>query len=86
MTNLIIGLLSAALATNPGTATSNLLQQTTGISVNIPNPNDPVEQEYNKLLDDDDAAMTAVDQMVRDNTDATAKGAAVSGETLNDRI
>jgi tetratricopeptide (TPR) repeat protein len=86
VTNLIIGLLGAALATNPGAATSNLLQQTTGIVVNIPNPNDPVEQEYNKLLEDDDAALAAVDQMIRDNTEATAKGNGVSNETLETRI
>jgi tetratricopeptide (TPR) repeat protein len=86
VTNLIIGLLGAALATNPAAATSNLLQQTTGIVVNIPNPNDPVEQEYNKLLEDDDAALAAVDQMMRDNEAATAKGAGVSAETLDVRI
>jgi tetratricopeptide (TPR) repeat protein len=86
VTNLIIGLLGAALATNPGAATSNLLQQTTGITVNIPNPNDPVEQEYNKLLEDDDAALAAVDQMIRDNNAATAKGNGVSAETLETRI
>jgi tetratricopeptide (TPR) repeat protein len=83
---LIIGLLGAALATNPAAATSNLLQQTTGIVVNIPNPNDPVEQEYNKLLDDDDAALAAVDQMMRDNDAAKAKGAGVTDEALEARI
>jgi tetratricopeptide (TPR) repeat protein len=86
VTNLIIGLLGAALATNPGAATSNLLQQTTGIVVNIPNPNDPVEQEYNKLLEDDDTALAAVDQMMRDNDAAKAKGAGVSNESLEGRI
>jgi tetratricopeptide (TPR) repeat protein len=79
-------LLGAVLATNPAAATSNLLQQTTGLVVNIPNPNDPVEQEYDKLLDDDDNALTAVDQMMRDNEAAAAKGGGVSNATLNGRI
>ncbi len=85
VTNLIIGLLGAALATNPGAATSNLLQQTTGIVVNIPNPNDPVEQEYNKILEDDDAALAAVDKMIRDNA-AAATNNALSNETLEAHI
>jgi tetratricopeptide (TPR) repeat protein len=87
VTNLIIGLLGAALATNPGAATSNLLQQTTGISVNIPNPNDPVEQEYDKLLADDDAALAGVDQILRDNDKAKANGTRVLNEDeMQDRI
>jgi tetratricopeptide (TPR) repeat protein len=87
VTNLIVGLVSAALATNPGAATSNLIQQTTGISVNIPNPNDPVEQEYNKLLADDDAAVAGVDQILRDNDKAKTTGGRVLNEDeLGDRI
>lgn len=86
MTNLIIGLLGAALATNPVAAASNLVQQTTGIVVNIPNPNDPVEQEYNKLLDDDDATLAAIDQMIRDNSAAVARGEGVSNVVIQTRV
>jgi tetratricopeptide (TPR) repeat protein len=86
VTNLIIGLVSAALATNPGAATSNLLQQTTGISVNIPNPNDPVEQEYEKLLADDDAAVASIDQILRDNDAAKLNGTALNEDQLADRV
>ena len=46
MTNLLIGLLSALVATNQPAAVSNLVTQTTGLKVTIPDPNDPVEQEY----------------------------------------
>jgi tetratricopeptide (TPR) repeat protein len=86
VTNLIIGLLSAALATNPGTATSNLLKQTTGVSVNIPNPNDPVEQEYEKVLADDDATVADIQQILRNNDAAKLNGTALNEDQLGDRI
>ncbi len=82
----MIGLLSAALATNPGAATSNLLQQTTGISVNIPNPNDPVEQEYDKLVTDDDNAMAGIDQLLRENDEAKAKGVGLNEDAFQTRV
>lgn len=74
------------MATNPGAATSNLLVQTTGVAVNLPNPNDPVEQEYKKLLEDDDTALAEVDQMMKDNAAATTRGQGVSSEALDSRI
>jgi Flp pilus assembly protein TadD len=86
VTNLIIGLLGAALATNPAAATSNLVQQTTGITLNIPNPNDPVEKEYDKLLDDDDAALAEVDKMLRENAAAQSRGAGVSNNVMHARV
>ena len=48
MNDLTIGLLSALLATNQPLAVSNLVQQHTGVSVSMPNPNDPAEQELQK--------------------------------------
>ena len=44
MSDLTIGLLGALLATNQPLAVSNLVQQQTGVSVAIVNPNDPAEQ------------------------------------------
>ncbi len=44
------------------------------------------EQEYKKLLDDDDAALAEVDQMINDNNQAKAGGLGVSAEILNGRI
>ena len=51
-----MGLLAAALSTNPPQAVSNLVAEKTGVSVPIVNTNDPVESEYYKILLDDDAA------------------------------
>jgi tetratricopeptide (TPR) repeat protein len=84
--NLTIGLLSALLATNQPQAVSNLIQQQTGVSVSIVNPNDPAEQELQKLMADDDAAQAEVDKWIRDNDAFTAQGAGESKEELNKRI
>ena len=67
MSNLLIGLLGALVTTNQPAAISNLVVQTTGVSVTVPDPNDPVEKEYHKLMADDDAAQAEVDQWIRDN-------------------
>lgn len=56
MSDLLVGLLSAVLSTNPAVATSNLVAEKTGISIPVINTNDPVENEYYKILLDDDAA------------------------------
>jgi tetratricopeptide (TPR) repeat protein len=84
--NLTIGLLSALLATNQPQAVSNLIQQQTGVSVSIVNPNDPAERELQKLMADDDAAQAEVDKWIRDNDAFTAQGAGESKAELNKRI
>jgi tetratricopeptide (TPR) repeat protein len=56
VSDLLVGLLAAALSTNPPQAVSNLVAEKTGVSVPIVNTNDPVESEYYKILLDDDAA------------------------------
>ncbi len=64
VSDLLIGLLSAALATNQAAAVSNIIQQKTGISVTVPDKNDPVEREYEKLLEEDDLAQEEVGQWI----------------------
>jgi tetratricopeptide (TPR) repeat protein len=86
VSNLAIGLLSAVLATNQPQAVSNLIQQQTGLAVAIPDPNDPAEQELQKLMADDDAAQAEVDQWIRDNQNFYKQGAGVPNEELNKRI
>ena len=86
VSDLTIGLLSALLATNQPQAVSNVVQQQTGISVAIPNPNDPADAELDKLMEDDDAAMAEVDKWIRDNNAFTAQGAGESKAELNKRI
>jgi tetratricopeptide (TPR) repeat protein len=84
--NLTIGLLSALLATNQPQAVSNLVQDNTGTSVAIVNPNDPAEKELLQLMADDDAAVAEVNKWIQDNDAFTAQGAGESKEELNKRI
>lgn len=56
MSNLLVGLLSAALSTNPPVAVSNLVAEKTGVSVQVAATDDAVERAYRKVLEDDDAA------------------------------
>jgi tetratricopeptide (TPR) repeat protein len=62
-----VGLLSALMATNQPVAVSNLVRQKTGVSLEITDPNDPVEQAYQKLLLEDEAAEKEVAEWVEAN-------------------
>jgi tetratricopeptide (TPR) repeat protein len=84
--SLVVGLLSALFATNQAIAVSNVVAQTTGISVSILDPNDPLEKEFKKLEDDDDAAQAEVDRWIQENAAFAAKGAGVPNAELNRRI
>jgi tetratricopeptide (TPR) repeat protein len=86
MNNLLVGLLGALLATNQPEAVSNLIQRNAGISVNIPNPDDPAEKELDRLMAEDDAARAEVDKWIRDNNAFAAQGAGESKQALKDRI
>jgi cytochrome c-type biogenesis protein CcmH/NrfG len=86
VSDLTIGLLGALLATNQPQAVSNLVQQQTGISVAIPNPNDPVEKELRQLMEDDDAALAEVDQWIRANNAGAPGVTGASRDALNQRI
>jgi len=74
------------VATNQPAALSNLVTQTTGISVTAISTNDPVEQELSKLENDDDAAAAEVDGWIRENDQFKAKGAGIPDAELNRRI
>jgi tetratricopeptide (TPR) repeat protein len=86
VTELFIGLLGSLLATNPVLAASNVVAKTTGISVPVVDPNDPVERAFQKILEDDDAAQTEVDQWIREEQAFQEQGAAKPAGTLNARI
>ena len=86
MNDLLVGLVSALLATNQPQAVSNLIQQHAGIAVNIPNPNDPAEKELEQLMTEDDDAMAEVDKWIKDNNAFAAQGAGESKADLNRRI
>jgi len=83
---LLVGLVGALVATNQPQAVSNLVQQNTGVSISIPNPDDPAERELHQLMIEDDAALAEVDKWIRDNDAFAAQGAGVSREALNQRI
>ena len=86
MSDLTIGLLGALLATNQPLAVSNLVQQQTGVSIAITNPDDPAEQELRQLMEGDDAALAEVDRWIQTNNTLMATGAGESKEALNQRI
>ena len=87
MRKLLIGLLGALVATSRLTAATDLVAGATNPPpVTVPEPNDPVEKEYKKLLEDDDAAQAEVDQWIRDNEAAAAKGGGVPNADLKRRI
>lgn len=86
MSSLLVGLLGALVATNQPAAVSNLVQNTTGLSITVPDPNDPVEKEFHKLMEADDAAEAEVDGWIRENLQFAAKGAGIPRAELNRRI
>jgi tetratricopeptide (TPR) repeat protein len=83
---LLIGLLGAVLATNQPQAVSNLVQQQTGVSVAIENPNDQAEKELQQLMADDDAAQAEVDKWIRDDANFYKQGAGETKADLRKRI
>jgi len=86
MSNFLIGLLGALVATNQPAAVSNLVTQTTGLAISIPDPNDPVEKEFHKMTADDDAAQEEVDKWIGENHAFAQKGGGVPPDVLNTRI
>jgi tetratricopeptide (TPR) repeat protein len=86
VSNLIIGVLGALIATNQTSALTNLVTQTTGVSIAAIATNNPVEQELQKIEDDDDAASAQVDQWIRENDQFAAQKAGIPKSELNRRI
>ncbi len=84
MSDLTIGLLSALLATNQPQAVSNLVQQQTGISVPVPDDNDPEKKALEQLMIADDAAMDEVNAWI--STNSISRTNTVAIEALNKRI
>lgn len=78
--------MSALLATNQPAAFSNLVTQTTGLTVSIPDPNDPVEAEYHKLTEEDDAAHEEVDKWIQENKSFVEKGGGIPANDFNEKI
>ena len=84
--DLLIGLLGALMATNQPSAVSNLMLKKTGVSISVPDKNDPVEKEFAKLMADDNAAQAEVDQWIQRSDKFAEAGAGRGPETLQARI
>src|ERR1041385_7844909 len=70
----------------PVTVATNVFTETTGTTIAVTNPADPVEQEYKKLLADDDAAQEEVDKWIRENQAFLSQGGGLPNAELNRRI
>jgi tetratricopeptide (TPR) repeat protein len=100
MEKLLIGLAVALLATDSpagagpeapaAPAALNPMAPATPVApadaVADPDPNDPVEREYQKLLGQDDAAQAEVDRWIREEAPFQAAGAALPQATLRARV
>jgi tetratricopeptide (TPR) repeat protein len=86
VSDLLIGALSALLATNQPAALSNLVKSVAGVSVHVPDKSNPMEAEFQKLMQEDDRAQAEVDEWIKENNAFAAKGGGVDGATLNARI
>jgi tetratricopeptide (TPR) repeat protein len=86
--------MGAVLITNYPAGVSNVVRQTDGgrahdtltAGQKPATPGDPVEQQYTKLLEDDDAAQAEVDKWIQDNNAFAANGAGAKPADLNRRI
>jgi tetratricopeptide (TPR) repeat protein len=86
MASMLTGLLAALVATNQPSAVSNLVRETTGAKIEITNPNDPVEQEYFRLILADQSAQDETDRWMLENERLAAAGAGDSAATLRLRM
>lgn len=65
---------------------TNRSQAVSHASAPAASTNDVVDMEYQKLMEDDDAALAEVDKWIQENQKFEAEGAGVPREALNDRI
>ena len=86
MNDLLIGLLSSLLATNPPAALSNLVQQKTGVSVPFQKPPDPFEKELKQLMIADDDAQQEVDGWILERQKAGSAESEVLEASFRARI
>ena len=87
MRKLLIGLLGVLVAASALAAADDLVVGTSNSPpATVPAADEGVEKEYKKLLEADDTAQAEVDQWIRDNDEAAAKGAGVPSADLQRRI
>jgi tetratricopeptide (TPR) repeat protein len=83
---ILIGALGVLLATNKTAALSNFVAERTGVAVPALDTNDPVEKEFQKLMEQDDAAQEEVDGWIQENNRFAQKGAGIPREQMKQRI
>lgn len=86
MNDLLLGLISAAFATNQVVAVSNQVARTTGIHLPVVDVQSPVEQEFQRLMEEDEAALEQVDRWIREEQELQAQGAGLAGPGLDLKI
>ncbi len=86
MASIVTGLLAALVATNQPSAVSDFVHERTGAKIEITSPNDPVEQEYLRLLLADQSADEETDRWMAENDRLAATGAGDSAVTLRLRL
>ena len=86
MSELLIGLLGVLLATNQVAAATNLITKKTGVKLEVVDPNNPVEKEYQKILEEDDAAQEEVDKWIQEKNALASQDADLANATLSLRI
>jgi len=74
---------SAQISTN---ATLAIAARTNSALKQTPETNDAVEKEYQKLMEDDDAAQAEIDQWIKDNDKFAAQGAGLSPQEMKRKI
>ena len=80
-------MLGALVTASRLAAATNLVAGPTNLPpAAVAEANDPVEKEYKKLMEDDDAAQAEVDEWIKDNQEAATRGAAVPTADLQRRI
>ena len=86
MSDLLAGLLAALVSTNTPTAVSNAVQDRTGISIQAPDPRDPVEKEFLKVEAEDDAAVEEIEKWADAAGAAAAAGRSEAQLSLGLRV
>ena len=79
-------LVAALVAATCLAESTNRIQAVEHVSAPAASTNDPVELEYQKLMEDDDAAMAEIDGWIKENQRFAAEGAGVPKDELNRRI
>lgn len=86
MNDFWLGLLSAAFATNQVVAVSNHVARATGIHLPLVDPTSPAEVEFDRLLEQDQDALDAVDRWILEERRLADQGAGMPPTGLNARI